>query len=295
LITPDIAYQACRFLHDTALMLLWGSFAFLSLLTPNRLAHHLRPQFDRFLLAATAIVAATIAVALPLQAGTIGDGWSDVTNLSTIGEILFHTTVGRAWQAQLGAFLFLCIALLLPWARRPAAVTLASGLNLAALALIGHAAMNEGLLGMLHRTNDIVHVLAAGGWLGALLPLLPILKLLRTDAYRRDATTALRRFSTFGHAAVALVILSGAVNTALILRRLPTDWSSPYQRLLVIKIAIVIGMTMLAVVNRYVFVPQMRRRREKAADAIRIGSMAEIALGVAAIACVAVFGMLEPV
>jgi putative copper export protein len=110
------------------------------------------------------------------------------------------------------------------------------------------------------RANDVLHVLAGGAWLGALLPLIPILRLLDEPDCHADALLSLRRFSTAGHIAVALVLTSGVINTALILQRLPTDWSSPYQALLALKIILIAGMTGLAIVNRYIFVPRMRPR-----------------------------------
>ena len=106
---------------------------------------------------------------------------------------------------------------------------------------------------------------------------------------------ALRHFSNAGHVTVALVILSGIVNAMLILKRLPTDWSSPYQMLLAAKIGLVAGMVFLAIVNRYVFVPWIGRNPGRALQALRLGSIAEIIVGLAVIGLVAVFGMLEPI
>src|SRR5699024_4184601 len=108
-------------------------------------------------------------------------------------------------------------------------VVMGSGLGLISLVLTGHASMHQGSLLAAHRANDALHVLAGGGWLGALLPLVPILRLLDAPDVGGEALLALRRFSTVGHGAVALVILSGIVNMLLVLQRLPTDWSSPYQ------------------------------------------------------------------
>jgi putative copper resistance protein D len=295
LITPDIAYQALRFLHDTSLMLVWGCCAFLCLLMPPLLAGQIWPRLARLLLPSVAIAALTTAPALPLQAAIIGNGWADAADLSTIHSILFETTIGTAWMAQAASGLLLCFALILPQRMRMTGLMYASGIGLICLTFSGHAAMHEGWLGLAHRVNDAVHVLAAGGWLGALMPLLPVLRALAGDESRKDATTALIRFSNVGHVVVAVVLLSGVLNTALVLRRLPTDWSSPYQTLLALKIAVVGSMVIVATINRYVFVPWMRRSQAAAIDAIRMGSIVEILLGVAAIACVGVFGMLEPV
>jgi len=193
------------------------------------------------------------------------------------------------------AALIVLLALPLPGRWRHRGIALGSGLGLAALVLTGHASMHEGWLRMAHRANDMLHVLAGGGWLGALVPLIPILRLLSQPEYRVEALLALRRFSTAGHVAVAMVIISGIVNTMLVLKHLPTDWSSPYQALLGLKIALVAGMSLLAIVNRYVLVPRIRHDQARALNAIRLGSIAEIILGIAVIALVAVFGMLEPV
>lgn len=293
--TPDITYQIVRFLHDSALMLVWGCCAFLCLMVPQPLAKKVWLRLAPIMPASAFIAVLTTAIALPLQAAMIGNGWPDATSLSTVDAILFGTTVGSSWLAQAASGILLCLAFAAPRPMRRAGLMCASGIGLICLALSGHTAMQEGWLGLAHRGNDALHVLAAGGWLGALLPLLPILSALKSEALRKDATVALVRFSNVGHVAVAATLLSGALNATLILGRLPTDWSSPYQALLALKIVVVGCMVVAAVVNRYVFVPWMRRSPIAAINAIRIGSIVEILLGVIAIACVAVFGMLEPV
>ncbi|HEX8047566.1 copper homeostasis membrane protein CopD [Rhizobium sp.] len=295
MIDPDTALAACRFLHDASLMLLWGAAAYLCLMVPKALA-------DRVwhMLAGASVVTALVAViatlmSLPLAAAGIGSGWSDAIDAATLHAVLFETTVGQAWLAQAAAALILLLALPLPGHWRHRGISLGSGLGLAALVLTGHASMHDGWLKIAHRANDMLHVLAGGGWLGALVPLIPILRLLNQPECRVEALLALRRFSTAGHIAVALVITSGIINTMLVLRHLPTDWSSPYQALLAIKIALVAGMSLLAIVNRYVLAPRIGHDQARALNAIRLGSIAEIVLGIAVIALVAVFGMLEPV
>jgi putative copper resistance protein D len=295
LITPDTALVACRLLHDTALIFLWGAAGFLALLVPQPLAGRvwriLRPSPAIAMVA----VVATTAASLPLEAGIIGDGWSDAFTPGTIRDILLDSTVGQAWQAQAFASVLLGAAFLAPARWRERSIALAAGFGLAALSLSGHASMHQGWLRAVHRLNDIVHVLAGGGWLGALVPLIPILRLLRQPQMRAEAVVALRRFSTIGHGAVALVLISGIVNTLLILGHLPTDWSSPYQTMLALKIVLIAMMTLLAIANRYILVPLIGAHPSRTITSIRIGSIAEIALGLLAVALVAYFGMLEPV
>ncbi|MEF0942797.1 copper homeostasis membrane protein CopD [Rhizobium sp. BR 362] len=295
MIDPNTALEACRFFHDASLMLLWGASAFLCLLVPKVLAEKVWRMFGVAPVLAALVAGLTALASLPLASATIGNGWSDAFDAGTIRDVLFETTVGRAWLAQAAAALILLLAFLPPERWRHPGIALGSGLSLAALMLTGHASMHEGWLKLAHRANDIIHVLAGGGWLGALVPLVPILQLLNTPEHRTEALLALRRFSTVGHGAVALVIASGLVNTMLVLQRLPTDWSSGYQTLLAIKIVLVAGMSLLAIINRYVLVPRMLHDRARALSAIRRGSIAEIFLGIAVIALVAVFGVLEPV
>lgn len=292
---PTTALELCRFLHDASLMLLWGACAYLSLLVRKALADTVWRMSALPFFLITVIAALTMLISLPAATAIIGNGWSDALDLGTVHDVLFDTTVGLAWQAQAIAAVMMVCAFLLPESRRRLGLALASGFGLAALSLTGHASMLDGWLRQAHRANDVLHVLTGGGWLGALVPLIPILRLLSRPECRAEAQLALRRFSTAGHWAVALVILSGIVNTMLILKRLPTDWSSPYQTLLAIKIALVAGMSLLAIVNRYVFVPWISRNPNRALQALRLGSIAEIIIGFVVIGLVAVFGMMEPV
>ncbi len=292
---PTTALELCRFFHDASLMLLWGACAYLSLLVPKTLADIGWRMFAKAFSVIAAIAVVTVLAALPATTANIGSGWSDALDASMVRDVLFATTIGFAWQAQAFAAVMMAGAFLLPESLRRQGLALGAGLGLAFLSLNGHASMLEGSLRQAHRANDVLHVLAGGAWLGALVPLIAILRLLGRPECRAEALVALRRFSNAGHIAVALVILSGIVNTLLILKRLPTDWSSPYQMLLATKIGLVAGMVFLAIVNRYVFVPRIGRNPDRALQELRLGSIAEIVIGLAVIGLVAIFGLLEPV
>ncbi|CAN7328179.1 copper homeostasis membrane protein CopD [Phyllobacterium sp. LjRoot231] len=289
--SPEAALIACRFLHNTSAILLWGGFAYLWMCVPEKLAGDIVQQLNPLRVVAIGIAVATTLVALPLEAGVIGNGWADALDASVIQAVLYETTVGKAWQLQVLAALLLLLAVVLPARQRPMGTAITSGLLLASLALIGHAAMHEGRQGLFHRLNDIVHVLSGGAWLGALLPLTLILK--KPDA--SENRLALMRFSSVGHIAVALVVASGVINTLFILGHLPTDWSSPYQAMLAVKITLVGAMTALALVNRYRFVPMATMNQPHALRAIRRGTVIEIVLGVLVICLISWFGTLEPV
>lgn len=293
--TVDAALAGCRVLHFASVMLLWGAFAFLRTMVPVDLAASIGRRLRWLWIVAAAMVAATIAAALPLEAAMIGEGWADAFDPATLQAVLFDTSVGHAWQGQALAVLLVLAAFAAPARMRMGAVALTAGLATASAALTGHAVMQAGWLGVAHRLNDVCHVLAGGAWLGALVPLLLVLGAFGRPDSRRQAGTALRKFSFAGHFAVAAVLASGVINTMLVLGRWPTQWSSPYQALLAAKIAVVAVMTCLAIVNRYHFVPRLADHRDEGMRAIRLVTIAEIVLGVAVVGLVSVFGMLEPV
>jgi copper resistance protein D len=296
LIEPGTAIEICRFLHDGALLLLWGAAAFVAFLLPKPLAAETGRRLGSVPMAAAIIALLTTAAALPLDAASIGNGWSDGFDAEVLGAVLFDSTVGVALQAQAAAGLLLLLAFAVhPRGGRMAFVAGGAALGLGALALTGHASMDQGWRLVAHRGNDIAHLLSGGAWLGALIPFVIVLKMLDAANFHWAARLALRRFSTAGHVAVALVLATGLVNIGLTLGRWPTDWSSPYQLLLSLKIIAVCAMTGLAIVNRYLFVPAIGRESEAVIRSIRLASVIEILLGAAAIGLVAIFGMLDPV
>jgi len=79
----------------------------------------------------------------------------------------------------------------------------------------------------------------------------------------------------------------------LITGGLPLDWSVPYQRLLALKIGLVVIMVLMAVFNRYGLVPRIGRSRA-AGNALAAGTIAEIVVAIGVVALVAWFGTLEP-
>ncbi len=291
--TPEAGLDLCRFLHDAAAMLVWGAYVYLATLVPGDLAAALDRRLGAFRLTIVAVAVVTTAAALPLELAYVGDGWADAFNPSTLVAVLFDTSVGHAWMVEAMVALALLAALAAPARWRQPAVATAAGAVVASFALTGHAAMHSGPLGLVHRANDVLHVLAAGAWLGALVPLAMVVQALADPARCRPADLALRRFSIAGHGVVAVILVTGVANTFLVLGHWPTDWASPYQAMLAIKIGLVLAMVCLAVLNRYVWLGRSGGAAG-AARAVRRTIMLEITLGLAAVGLTSVFGMLEP-
>jgi putative copper resistance protein D len=292
--SPDAALTVCRFFHDASTMLLFGASACIAALVPPSLARDIVHRLRFLGIVAAAIAVATTVALLPLETAFVGDGWRDALNASAIGDVLSATSVGWAWQAQALAALALVGSVAL-WRRgRWIATAASSGFLLASVSLTGHAVMQENWLGVAHRISDAVHLLCAGAWLGALVPLLVVFRAVNDPERRREAEAALSRFSMAGPVIVALIVASGIVNTVLVLGRWPTDWSSPYQTMLALKVALVAVMVTLAVVNRYAFVPRIARQPSRSLHALRLATIAEVTLGICVVVLVSVFGMFDP-
>lgn len=290
----DTVIAGNRLLHYLALMLVFGSSAFLWKIAAPGLRLRLDRRLIRISRVAALLALLTALAGLPLQAGQIVGSWQAALDPEVLQKLL-STAIGQVWL-----FRTLLAALLLGFSllRQPgrlAGVVLASAILLASLALSGHAAMDQGLRGIVHGANHAVHLLCGGAWLGSLLPFLLCLPLLADPVSRSDAALTLRRFSNAGQFAVAGVLLSGTVNTLLVLGRWPIDWASPYQLLLSLKILLTTMMVALAILNRYVFVPRMKSDAPSAVAAIRRCTLIESGLGIGVLTLVSIFGMLEPV
>ena len=104
----------------------------------------------------------------------------------------------------------------------------------------------------------------------------------------------MKRFSRYGHVAVVLVVITGVISAISILPQWPMVYSgSEYQSLLWFKIILVMGMIMLASINRYYIVPRIKQKGQ--VNYLIINSWVELLLGTMAILAVAIFATYQPV
>jgi putative copper resistance protein D len=291
--TPQIALAICRAASFASTMTIYGASGFIAWIAPRQLGRHIAGSFILLIAAAVIVGLFSTLVWLPIEAATIEGSWRSVLDRHTLQLLLFGTSIGVAWTARVALSLLLVTTVLF-WRSAAAVRATLSTVLLASLSFGGHANMDDGVRGQLHILNDVLHLLAAGAWLGSLVVLPACLQRLRDPTLFSEARTALRRFSSVGHLAVALVIITGVCNTVLILGHWPTNLGSTYQLLLATKITLVAIMTALALVNRYIFVPRMRSHRERAIKQIRKGTFAELTAGIAVVGLVSVFGLLDP-
>ena len=218
----------------------------------------------------------------------------------TISTVLFDTSFGRVWWWRL-LFAFLLIGVCLPLLarRRTPAILVLSLLLLVSLGWVGHAVEGQGLTRLVHQINQMVHLLAAGLWLGGLVPLTWLLGQARSPsgaAWIPVARDVLPRFSHMGYAAVALLAATGAINTLLLVGSVEALTDTSYGRLLSLKILLFSVMVVIALINRFRLLPRLRREPPSSAPiaALARSVLFEQALGVAVIAVVSVLGTWPP-
>jgi putative copper resistance protein D len=169
----------------------------------------------------------------------------------------------------------------------------ASGALLASLGLVGHAAMQTGAEGILHRLNHAVHLLTAGAWIGGLIAFVMCLNAYGRNCLRGEAVAAMMRFSFAGHFVVAAIVATGVVNILMTSGRPPIPPDTPYRALLDVKILVVAVMIVVAIVNRYALVPRLKASANALA-AMRALTLINVALGTLVVALVSVFALLDP-
>ncbi|ROW59105.1 hypothetical protein C3E80_17825 [Cronobacter malonaticus] len=286
----ESVYVALRFVHVAALMLGAGGALFCAWLAPSALAEPLAQRL-RTLWRCAALATALSAVAIfAVQAGLMGDGAADSLR-PAIWQAMLSTRFGAVWLWQI---LLALVTLPCVWraAQRSGLLLILFCAQLVLLAGVGHGAMHEGLAGALQWLCYALHVLCAAWWFGGLVPLLMLMRMAKEACWRADAITAMMRFSRYGHVAVAGVIATGIVNSALILG---PSWPfhSGYVRMLALKIALVAVMVFIALINRYVLVPTFSRQ----ATALRrfiLMTKLEVALGALVLLSVSLFATWEP-
>src|SRR6266403_472736 len=149
---------------------------------------------------------------------------------------------------------------------------------------------------------NAAHLLAAGAWLGGLVPLgFILLDYSRGDGEPIvDVDPILLRFSSMGYVAVATLIVSGLVNSWFLVGSVSSLLKTPYGQILLGKLALFAAMLALAAANRFWLVPRMiQTRAGSGAPAVWLGRLryhviGEQFLGLMVLLAVSVLGTLRP-
>lgn len=300
----EAAVVVSRLLQFAAAAILTGAALFF--LYGPRLAPSARWPIRLLAVAAATGAAGTLAW-LILQAAQLGDTPSAALDPAAVWSVAADTSFGRA----AGFRLVLLLAALAATLRRARgrtswlAFAVLGGAASASFAWTGHGARDEGLAGAIHLLADVLHLLAASVWIGALAGLSGLVWQARRRSNpqaAQDSLTGLVRFSAIGLAVLAVLVGSGLVNSWYLIGwagigRVP---ATLYGQLLLAKLALFTIMLALAAANRWRHTPQLELALKGSGaggatvHSVMISVVTETALALTVLALVSWLGTLSP-
>jgi copper resistance protein D len=215
--------------------------------------------------------------------------------------VLFETQFGRVWQLRLGliaaAFVLVASALAQVKPRRAlvGVLWLVSVVLLTSLAWISHAA--AATVHPFGVSGDMLHLCAAGFWIGGLVPLTIFLAHVRVPfSLAETVVRVVRRFSTLSLCCVSVLVVSGISNSWLLIGSIYALFTTPYGQLLLFKLALFAILVGFGVRNRFLVKAKLPKA---AADPdlltqLRRNVICETYLGVAVVVIVACLGATPP-
>jgi putative copper resistance protein D len=254
-------------------------------------------------LAGAGIAISLLGFALQI-AGMSGTALGDI-DPAIASAVLGQTAVGWALVVRLAALaVALGIALLLPAsAAKHWLLMISGGIALATLAWSGHGVASEGAVGIVHAGADIIHLLAASAWIGALALLLMLVSPRGSVSLERveAAHAALAGFGAMGTILVGLIVATGVVNGVYLVGtdRVMALGSSPYGQLLLVKLMLFLAMLACAGANRFWLTPALataigREPTRRALALLRRSVAIEVTFALLVLGLVAWLGTLEP-
>jgi putative copper resistance protein D len=305
----DLGLVVTRLLHYAAVTTLAGvSFFPLYAYADPEPIMLLRWRQGVLLAAAIAALLSSVAwfsFSVANMSGTL----ADVADREVLWTVLNETTFGRVWMARMLLAVIVPSVISIRFASTAGSqpdwiMASLTGALLASLAGVGHSQIEEGVAGVIHVTSDTAHLLAAGAWLGGLLPLgFLLLRYGRETETARvtDMDKVLLRFSGMGYIAVATLIGSGLLNGWFLIGNVSGLFATPYGQLLMVKLALFAGMLALAVSNRFWIVPSLNKALTDDpnvstawAARLRYHVLGEQFLGVMILVIVSVLGTMQP-
>jgi putative copper resistance protein D len=257
----DPAFAVLRALHTVGAIVLFGELLFARVVA-NRAETH--DDASRGHVLATAWAVATLAwiAWLVIEAAAMaGVAYGQATPF--VARVLADTGFGHVWLLRAALLLALGAWLLrsraAPRVSTPGIVL--AGLVLASIAWSGHANAHTGFDGVVAHLADVLHVLAAGAWIGSLRPLAASL---RAPPSADDAVArTVARYGTLGVVSICALVASGVVNAAYSLHEPARLFDSDYGRLLLGKLGLFAVVLAIAALNRWSLTPAIRRAAQE--------------------------------
>jgi copper resistance protein D len=261
------------------------------------------PSVRRMAVLAGLLLSVGSAGGLVAQTAMMAGGWTAGLDPAALGYVIQSTGLGMAHVARAGLALLGVVILVIGRGRKSMtslAVVAFVGAT-ATFAWSGHGAASEGAGGVVHLVADVIHALAAAVWLGALAGFcLMLTRPLRGEM--EESARSLADFATVGTAMVAVLTVTGLVNSAFLvgLEGSGRLGSSAWGLLLLSKLGLFAVMVWLAAHNRYVLTPELDRAIAQGSEtfdpvrSLRISIGLELAAGIVLLGLVAAMGVQMP-
>ncbi|HME27054.1 MAG TPA: CopD family protein [Acetobacteraceae bacterium] len=249
--TLEIVVALLRGAHVAALVSLFGTLVFLTLVAPAAVAEATKdaPRLRRRLLRVariSAVLALVIGIAwLAVESAVIAGAGSVATTLHALPVVALRTQFGQ-WLLVRGVLLLTVLPLLRPWRAGNAVATVLAAIALTVQPMLGHAGALGGSVGTTLIISEVLHLLAAGAWLGSLLPLFITIGTLPHNA----AATACRSFTPIGLSAVLVLGGTATVQVAEFMGGLPGLFGTGYGHVALVKLGLFFVLLALAAINR---------------------------------------------
>ncbi len=238
------------------------------------------------------------------SAASMTGSLTDLADGEALWAVVHDTGFGVIWTGRIILATVMIIVLTavhpLRTARQNIAISALAAMLLASLAGGGHTQAEEGWASLVHVSADAAHLLAAGAWLGGLVPLAYVLAQ-HAKISRGSISTdrVLQKFSGMGYVAVAALIGTGVINSWFLVGSISNLMTTLYGQVLLAKLGLFAGMLALAVANRFWLVPSIGEVRsggepETSLRQLRHHVFGEQVLGLVVLAIVGLLGTLPP-
>jgi mono/diheme cytochrome c family protein len=164
-----------------------------------------------------------------------------------------------------------------------------AGVALAVQPLLGHAGAMGGNTGTQLIASEALHMLAAGAWLGGLLPLFLAVGRLPHEA----AATTCHSFTPIGLASVLLLAGTAIMQVAALMGGLSGLLGTGYGHVALVKLGVFVVLLMLAAANRFVLTDRLTATAG-ARQLMRLSIAAEMVLGALVVVTAAYLASLTP-
>jgi putative copper resistance protein D len=301
----DAALVALRGVQYATAMVLFGSSLFLI---------YARPDVDagpratwawlrRLLTSSAAVLLVASVCAFVVQTSILAGSLSEGIKPESLWAVITTTAFGPSALVRAASAALALVALaslgLSPWGRGLAAAL--GGVATASIGWMGHGPSTEGGLHLLHLASDVLHALAAGVWIGALVVFLGGLRRSPEDPAQVSALhRTLQGFGGVGSVVVAVIVATGLVNSWFLvgLDQLGGLVTTLWGQLLLAKVVLFLAMLGFAAHNRFRLTPGLEKVLEgdpsAALFALRRSITLETIASVAVLALVALLGMQPP-